>query len=310
MNKIADKSKKRKRAAFSPLKEEMEKKNEQESPEVVTVEEIDTKEVSPAFANEVPPESQLDVEDEDTKEREEESRDPLVTVEEDVRASDVTEKKDEVVEESVSEDTEKPEESREVEEKVTESPEVSIEAPEKKEEKLDSLSDFAPLEARETDLSEMEKKSSKHVLLLVIVAIISFGLGLGVSYAVGKVFMGQSQSIATASPTPTASSSATPSPTPSINRADITVEILNGSGIKGAAASAEKVFEDLGYTVERVGNADKSDYEESVVLVKSDADESLSELILSDIKDSYTASISATLQSSATVDVRFIVGKE
>ncbi len=49
-----------------------------------------------------------------------------------------------------------------------------------------------------------------------------------------------------------------PTPTPtvsSINKKEWTFEILNGSGVKGAAADAREKIESLGYTVDSIGNS-------------------------------------------------------
>lgn len=70
---------------------------------------------------------------------------------------------------------------------------------------------------------------------------------------------------------------ATPMP-----RSEITLEILNGSGIAGQAGKYKNTFEDLGYTVDSVGNADDTVGNE--LYIDSDIDESLLSNLLEDVK--------------------------
>jgi len=75
---------------------------------------------------------------------------------------------------------------------------------------------------------------------------------------------------------------AEPEATP-LPRSEITLEILNGSGIAGLAGKYKSTFEDLGYTVDSVGNADE-DVVGSKLYIDSDIDESLLTNLLEDVK--------------------------
>ena len=60
-----------------------------------------------------------------------------------------------------------------------------------------------------------------------------------------------------------------PAPTkPRLARADLEVEILNGNGRQGAAASEASTVRGLGYLVGNVGNAARADYTRSVVMYR------------------------------------------
>ncbi len=60
-----------------------------------------------------------------------------------------------------------------------------------------------------------------------------------------------------------------PAPTkPRLARADLEVEILNGNGRQGAAASEASTVRGLGYVVGNVGNAARADYTRSVVMYR------------------------------------------
>ena len=55
---------------------------------------------------------------------------------------------------------------------------------------------------------------------------------------------------------------------PRLARADIEVEIMNGNGRQGAAASEASTVRGLGYVVGNVGNAARADYSRSVVMYR------------------------------------------
>lgn len=117
----------------------------------------------------------------------------------------------------------------------------------------------------------------------------------------------------TSTPTPTTSvrptSTPTPTPSPTINPADWTFEVLNGSGVGGAAAKAAQILRDRGYIVRNVGNADEQNFEESQLLVTSERAEEGSAL-LADLKTEFPVNeVDATLESTS-VTARLIIGKD
>jgi len=66
-------------------------------------------------------------------------------------------------------------------------------------------------------------------------------------------------------------------------RSEMTLEILNGSGIAGLAGQYKSTFEDLGYAVDSVGNADE-DVVGNKLYIDSDIDENLLDYLLEDVK--------------------------
>ncbi len=74
------------------------------------------------------------------------------------------------------------------------------------------------------------------------------------------------------------------SPTPTItqiNKSEWTFEVLNGSGVKGAAAEAQTQIEALGYTVDSIGNASNVDSTE--VYISDEKDRKIVEKILPEL---------------------------
>lgn len=104
-------------------------------------------------------------------------------------------------------------------------------------------------------------------------------------------------------------STITPTPTPyTLNRSEWSFEVLNGSGVTGAAKKLADSLKALGYQVVRVANADK-DYTKNEFFVQEDLMVSI-DAIVADIKDIIKiASISGKLKDS-TASARIIIGKE
>lgn len=104
-------------------------------------------------------------------------------------------------------------------------------------------------------------------------------------------------------------STITPTPTPNtLNRSEWSFEVLNGSGVTGAAKKLADSLKALGYQVVRVANADK-DYTKNEFFVQEDLMVSI-DAIVADIKDIIKiASISGKLKDS-TASARIIIGKE
>ncbi|OGH20639.1 MAG: hypothetical protein A3D74_04255 [Candidatus Levybacteria bacterium RIFCSPHIGHO2_02_FULL_37_13] len=96
---------------------------------------------------------------------------------------------------------------------------------------------------------------------------------------------------------------------PSLERSEWTLEVLNGSGIAGAATKISRTLESLGYKVIKTGNAKDDTYTTIHVLIdKAMMDQA--ELLLADLKDTLpTATLSGELTDS-TASARIIIGKE
>ena len=123
--------------------------------------------------------------------------------------------------------------------------------------------------------------------------------------------------------TPTPKASPTPKPTLSptktttstidkatgLDRANLTIAVKNGSGVTGAAAKASNFLKDLGYTVSSTGNADNSDYENTVIEVKSTKKVYL-DLLKKDLGTAYTIGSTSALLIDSSADAVVIIGKK
>lgn len=158
-------------------------------------------------------------------------------------------------------------------------------------------------------ISMYENNSSKTLIVwtLVVVGIaLLTGGGLLVA-AKGKL----PKILIFSKPTPTLTPVPTSTPTPiQPNRADLTIEVLNGGGLPGAGSKMKEALEMKGYTVSAVGNAEKYTYKKTELHTKPSKSSYL-ELMTDDLKDSYTiGTSSSTVAEDASYDAQVIVGKE
>lgn len=119
----------------------------------------------------------------------------------------------------------------------------------------------------------------------------------------------------------TASTLSTPSVTPAasnlpagqagaVTREKIMLMVQNGSGVKGAAATAADLLSKLGYQIIGTGNAKGGPYTESQLTVKKSKTD-VSKLLQDDLKADYQlAKTVEELNETATYDAIFIVGKK
>lgn len=93
-----------------------------------------------------------------------------------------------------------------------------------------------------------------------------------------------------------------------LDRAGLTVDILNGSGVSGAASKMSSFLKDLGYSIGSTGNADNFDYTNVTIQVKSGMSKYLP-LLKKDIGSSYTVGDTNTALASGSADAVIIIGK-
>lgn len=83
-------------------------------------------------------------------------------------------------------------------------------------------------------------------------------------------------------------SSPTQAPTPEpIDKSEISIEVLNATGIAGQAASLKEKLENLDFTQIETGNADDDEQESTSVSFSSTVDEQVREEILEALEDTY-----------------------
>ncbi len=147
----------------------------------------------------------------------------------------------------------------------------------------------------------------KKVLIIVVVLVLLLALAGGAYY-----LLQSPEGSAESSPTPSISME-TPAPTStpeviSINKEDVTIEVLNGSGIAGEAGFLQKELEELGYTDIEVGNADEQDQETTQLFMSSEfAQSDAREELVAKLESLYNE-VEVTEDAPDDFDVRIITG--
>lgn len=115
------------------------------------------------------------------------------------------------------------------------------------------------------------------------------------------------------SSTPSSTLTTTPQPTAKAldrEKTSLRIQVLNGSGEKGAAGKGAAVLRIAGYNVTSVDNADSFDYVKTVLQIKKSKSH-LKEALLKDLSKSYKVdSTIPTLAESSSFDVIVIIGSE
>lgn len=89
----------------------------------------------------------------------------------------------------------------------------------------------------------------------------------------------------------------------------LSISVKNGSGVTGVAAKAADFLKGLGYNVVSTGNADKDDYKNTKIQVKSNKKEFL-DILKSDLSKNYTiGETTSDLPENSSEDALIIIGK-
>ncbi len=113
-----------------------------------------------------------------------------------------------------------------------------------------------------------------------------------------------------ASVEPTVTSEATATPKSTFKRDGLKVQVLNGSGVSGAAGKAKTLLEGLGYVTVETGNASSSSFEMTEVAVK-EASKDYLDLVIKDLSKEYEATAAAkVLPTSSKYDIVVTLGKK
>lgn len=218
-------------------------------------------------------------------------------------------KKEEVTEVEHKEEVEKIKETEtpkfEVEvEKVAES-EEKIEP--KQQETSDTVLETKTPELTVEVQKESNPKSKKTFFLILIIILILVLVGGGIF--IYKKSANKNEININNAPTPVpVAEQVTPTPEPLVKDV-LKIEILNGSGVPGAAGVAQKYLEGLGYKIEKTGNAKSFTVTKTEIAIKDDKQPYLG-LLIKDLEGKYIlATESSSLESSSPYDVVITLGK-
>lgn len=154
-------------------------------------------------------------------------------------------------------------------------------------------------------------KIPKEAILFLVIFVVTFALFYFIAASrsqegVGLSFLTKPTETPTPSPSPVPP---TPTPTVIVKREEVNVKVLNGTGVAGQAGGLKAALLKAGYVGVVTDNADKYDYTQSIIQIKS-GKEYLQTTILGDIKDFITDPKVETLSGTETADVVIIIGKD
>jgi hypothetical protein len=112
--------------------------------------------------------------------------------------------------------------------------------------------------------------------------------------------------ISTSSPT----LSALPTSSPALDRPSFKIQVLNGSGVKGEAASVESILENNGIKVESTGNATTSSYLTTEIQAKKSVTQEFLERLKNILSETYSVGNTTNLADTEEIDIIVIVGKK
>lgn len=142
-------------------------------------------------------------------------------------------------------------------------------------------------------------------LLIIGLLVIPLVLGFLLRHRIESLVTGESVS----TPAPTSKASSSPSIPNPLVRSDWSFEVLNGSGTSGLAKKIADKLQALGYPVVKTGNADKSNYSQTQIMVKKEL-LTKTDLVIADLKDIIRiASVEGQLDEG-TASARIIIGKD
>jgi hypothetical protein len=181
-------------------------------------------------------------------------------------------------------------------------PQSAPEEPTQPSVRTDPLNDFKEKVEQEMNMPEKSQKNFMWPILFIF--IIAMVLLAGVFAYKQGVFKAVKVNVVSVSPTPTAS----PEPTKTLDLTKYEIEVLNGSSVDGLASSQKAVLEAAGFTVSSIGNADNSDYTDTVIQAKTEVDKDFIVKLKGTLSEIFTVGEIQSLSEDSSVPVVVILG--
>lgn len=167
---------------------------------------------------------------------------------------------------------------------------------------------------KEVKEEKKEESEKPNYLWIIIPTALLVGALVGglITYFSGVSKLDKDEVIPTpiSSEAPEAESSPEATSAATLKRDILKIQVLNGSGVSGAAGKAKTYLEDLGYQDVDTGNASVSDLTETEISIKEEMEEYTS-LLTSDLSEDYQVADSVkTLVTTSKYDVVITLGKK
>src|SRR5260221_53902 len=153
------------------------------------------------------------------------------------------------------------------------------------------------------------KKSNKLIFIIIIIFLLFIG---GITFLVFKSSRTTGEEpVPTESglPEPTSSPASSPTPTPvAINKSDVKIQVLNGTGVAGEAGVLQSALTALGYKKIDVGNASDTSATNTSVIFSSTLPSDIVSEITTKLKAMYVTVDASSSSTGSTYDVKVTTG--
>lgn len=166
----------------------------------------------------------------------------------------------------------------------------------------DPLKDFK--EKMEEELSMPDSSQKNYMWPILSIFIIAVVLLVGVFAYKQGMFKREEVNVVSLTPTPTIA----PSPVKTLDLTQYEIEILNGSEVDGEASRQKGDLEGEGFTVSSIGNADNSDYTDTIIEAKKEVDPDFIVKLKDVLSETFTIGETQSLPESSSVPVVIILG--
>jgi len=168
------------------------------------------------------------------------------------------------------------------------------------------LDDFKEKVDREMSMQNNSKKNYMWPILSIFIIAIILLAGV-FAYKQGLfsgLFKKEKVNVVSLSPTPAAS----PVPTKVVDLKKYEIEILNGSEVDGEASRQKTGLETAGFTISSIGNADNTDYTDTIIKAKADVDKDFVAKLKTELEKTFTVGETQVLSGDSSVPIVVILG--
>lgn len=140
-----------------------------------------------------------------------------------------------------------------------------------------------------------------------------FGMSIAMALIFGLLIYREGTIKSTPSPTSAEKLQVSPTPIQTPEALDVgkyKIEVLNGSGLPGEAAKAKDLLEEEKFTISSIGNADRLDFQKTVIQVKKTVPNEYLDKLKGFLEKSYILDDTKELNDSEEFDVIVIIGRD
>jgi len=168
----------------------------------------------------------------------------------------------------------------------------------------DLLSGFKEKMSQEEQVSSFTPAKKNFMWPILFVVFLALAMLTGIFVYKKGMINDKKVNVVTLSPTPTL----TPKPTKTVDLTKYEIEILNGSGVDGEAGRQRDFLKAEGFTIAAVGNADNSDYTETIIQAKEEVDKDFITKLKNVLEDTFIVGKIEILSEDASTPIVVILG--